>query len=100
VARAFLRHKNSERRVLKTGDYAGAPPLFGLEDRLHVAVTRALGRALGEHMYEAVSNEKISRELVREAMKDDVRKPDQCRNRYFQFLRLCAGVPAAAGEEE
>jgi hypothetical protein len=100
VARAFLRHKNYERRVLKTGDYAGAPPLFGLEDRLHVAVTRALGRALGEHMYEAVSNEKISRELVREAMKDDVRKPDQCRNRYFQFLRLCAGVPAAAGEEE
>lgn len=99
VARAYLKHKSYERKVLRSGDYAGAPALFGLEGTLHVAVTRALGRSLGELMYEAVSNEKISRDLVREAMKDDVRKPDQCRNRYFQFLRLCTGAPAG-GEEE
>ncbi|MBX3474815.1 MAG: ChaN family lipoprotein [Planctomycetes bacterium] len=99
VARAYLKHKAYERKVLASGDYAGSPALYGLDDRLHVALTRALGRSLGELMYEAMSQDKVSSNLVREAMKDDVRKPDQCRNRYFQFLRLCKGVPAGTEEE-
>jgi len=99
VAKSFLRHDNYERKVLRTGDYAGPPAVYGLPNEEHVALTRALGRSMGARIYEAVSNEKISRDLVREAMKDDVRKPDQCRNRYFQFLRLCKGKPVASEEE-
>ncbi|MCC6465710.1 MAG: ChaN family lipoprotein [Planctomycetes bacterium] len=89
TARGYLRHKEYERQVLATGGY-GSPPrgLFGLPAEQHVALTRALGRALGEMIYHGVSEGRVSKELVRQAMQDDVREPDRSRMRYFQFLRL------------
>lgn len=100
TATEYLRHKGYEARVLKSGDY-GRPPagLYGLPRMLHVSLTRALGRSLGAMLYDAVTAERIGRPLVVEAMKDDVRKPDQCRSRYFQVLRMCVGSPPS-GEEE
>ncbi len=100
VGRAFLKHKRYEARVLRSGEYGNPPPgLYGLPANDHVALTRALGRTLGDMAFASLSAEKISRDLVREAMKDDVRQPDQCRNRYFQFLRLCADKAANREEE-
>jgi len=100
TARRFLEHKDYEARVLRSGDF-GSPPrgLYGLPRALHVSLTRALGRALGAMLYEGVTAERIGRPLIVEAMKDDVRKEDQCRNRYFQMLRLCEDKKSAAEEE-
>lgn len=87
VARGFLKHRAYEDRVLQTGSYAGAPrALFELPTDQHVALTRALGRALGDRLYGALENG-VSKELIREACFDELRKPDQSRNRYFQLLR-------------
>ncbi|MCB9894064.1 MAG: ChaN family lipoprotein [Planctomycetes bacterium] len=88
VARGFLRHRDYENKVLESGTYAGAPrSLFDLPTDEHVALTRALGRALGDRLYGALENG-VTRGLIREAAQDELRKPDQSRNRYFQLLGL------------
>lgn len=92
TARLFVKHKEYERRVLETGSFAGPPgKLFELETEEHVALTRALGRALGERMFAALGEERISREQVALAMQDPIREPDVSRNRYFELLRALAG---------
>jgi hypothetical protein len=89
TARAFIRHKEYERRVLETGAYNGAPrSLFELPTEDHVALTRALGRALGERVYAAMGEEAISKELIVQAMQDPIREPGRSRDRYFELLKL------------
>ena len=87
AARGFLKHRAYEAKVLETGTYGRAPrSLFDLPTDQHVALTRALGRALGDRLYGALEDG-VSRALIREAAIDDLRKPDQSRNRYFELLR-------------
>lgn len=92
TARLFVKHKEYERRVLESGSYAGPPgKLFELETDEHVALTRALGRALGERMFAALGEELVSREQIAQAMQDPIREQDVSRNRYFDLLRALAG---------
>ncbi|MCA8935919.1 MAG: ChaN family lipoprotein [Planctomycetes bacterium] len=88
AAKGFLKHKQYEQRVTEQGSYTGAPrSLFGLPTDQHVLLTRALGRSLGDRMYAALGSG-ITKELIREAASDDLRKPNKSRDRYFQMLRL------------
>lgn len=88
AAKGFMKHKQYEQKVLERDSYVGAPrSLFNLPTDEHVLLTRALGRALGDQMYGALGTG-ISKELIREAASDELRKPDRCRDRYFQLLRL------------
>ena len=88
TARGFLNHRSYEDRVLTSGRFQGAPrSLFSLPTDQHVAVTRALGRALGDRLYGALDNG-VSRGLIREAMHDSLREAGLARNRYFQLLDL------------
>jgi hypothetical protein len=88
AARGFLKHKEYEQRVLEDHSYRGSPrSLFGLPTDEHVSLTRALGRALGDRMYASLGHG-VTKELIREAASDELRKPDKCRDRYFQMLRL------------
>ncbi|MCA8914046.1 MAG: ChaN family lipoprotein [Planctomycetes bacterium] len=88
VARGFLRHRAYEQKVLGSGTYNGSPrSLFELPTDEHVALTRALGRALGDRLYSSLESG-VTRALIREAAQDELRKPDQSRNRYFQLLGL------------
>lgn len=97
VARAFLKHKKYEKRVVETGRFNGAPrSLFDLPTDQHVALTRALGRALGDKLY-AELGDRVSKELIVEAMHDPSRKPDQARNRYFELSKLTWGTVAVSG---
>lgn len=89
TARSFIRHKEYERRVLASDSLAGAPrKLYTLPTDQHVALTRALGRALGERLYAALGEDAISREAIVEAMQDPVREANRSRERYFELLRL------------
>ncbi len=91
VAKGFLEHAEYEQRSLSVGKWQRAPlKLFGFPNELHVALTRAIGRALGEKLYHAINDGRVGKELVRAAMEDDVREPDRCRNRYFELLQLAA----------
>ncbi|MCA8911955.1 MAG: ChaN family lipoprotein [Planctomycetes bacterium] len=88
AARRFLKHKEYEQRVLEEDSYRGSPrSMFGLPTDEHVSLTRALGRALGDRMFAALGHG-VTKELIREAASDELRKPNQCRDRYFQMLRL------------
>jgi hypothetical protein len=89
TAKAFLRHKEFEHRVLKSNSRTGAPrSLYSLEIDRHVALTRALGRDLGQRMYAGVSREVITRDLIREVMQDPVHERDVAVKRYFELLEL------------
>jgi hypothetical protein len=88
TAKGFVLHRQYERKVLETGNQQGAPrSLFGLPTDRHVALTRALGRALGDRLYSTLESG-ISKQIIREAFFDELRKPDKSRNRYFQLLKL------------
>lgn len=92
TARAFVRHKRYARRVLEKNSYAGPPgALYGLPTDQHVAVTRALGRALGERLFAALGEEIVTPAQIVEAMQDPIREPDVSRNRYFEFQRQLQG---------
>ncbi len=99
TARSFLRHKEYERRVIETGTFSGAPSaLYKLATDAHVALTRALGRALGERLFAALGEEQVSREFVAEAMQDPIRERDRSRNRYFELIRLTSNpAPPPSG---
>jgi hypothetical protein len=100
TARRFVEHKEYEKQVLRKRDFGKTPPgLYGLPRALHVSVTRALGRRLGGLLYEAVTEDRVGRPLIVEAMKDDVRQPDKCRDRYFQLFRLCTQRVSGSEEE-
>lgn len=89
TARSFIRHKEYERRVLASDSLAGAPrKLYTLPTDQHVALTRALGRALGERLYAALGDEAITRETIVQAMQDPLREANRSRDRYFELLRL------------
>jgi hypothetical protein len=92
TARGFMLHREYEQKVLGSGQYGGAPrSLFSLSTDRHVALTRALGRALGDRLYSALETG-ISKQTIREAFFDELRKPDKSRDRYFQLLRLTRGA--------
>ena len=88
-ARSFLKHKEYEARVLESDSFNGAPrKLFGLPTDQHVMLTRALGRELGDRMYDGIGTGDVTKQLIRDALHDDIRRPDVARDRYFQLLRL------------
>ncbi|MBZ0134979.1 MAG: ChaN family lipoprotein [Planctomycetes bacterium] len=88
-ARGFLRHKQYEARALETGSMSGAPRnLFGLPTDQHVMLTRALGRELGDRLYDGIGAGDVTKQQVREVMQDDIRRADVARERYFEMLRM------------
>lgn len=94
-ARGFLKHKLYEQKVLETGGFAGAPRgLYDLPADQHVMITRALGRELGDRLYDGIGTGAVDKRTIREAMQDNIRQPEVARDRYFSLLRI---APDSAG---
>ena len=88
-ARGYLKHKEYEAGVAESGSLSGVPrKLFGLPTDQHVMLTRALGRELGDRLYDGIGTGDVTKELIRDAISDDIRRPDVARNRYFELLGL------------
>jgi hypothetical protein len=96
TAKSFLRHREYEQKVLETGRRNGAPrSLYTLPTDQHVALTRAIGRVLGQRLYDGVSHGDISRSQVREVMQDPIRVPGLSQRRYFELLELLKNTKEA-----
>lgn len=88
-ARGFLKHKEYEDKALESGQLAGVPRgLFGLPTDQHVMLTRALGRELGDRLYEGIGTGDVSKQLIRDAIEDEIRRPGVARQRYFELLKI------------
>lgn len=88
IARGYLAHANLEEAVLSgRAPSPGAQKLFALKTPVHVGLTRAVGRTLGELLFLAVSEGRVTPAAVKEAIFDDLFKRDVARNRYFELLR-------------
>lgn len=88
IARGYLAHAQYEERVLtqKGGD-SKTRTLFSLATPVHVGLTRAIGRSLGDLLFLAVTEERVDLALVREAIADNLFKHEVARDRYFALLR-------------
>ena len=88
IARAWLKHRQYERRM-STGEGTPAPSsLYRLPTDVHIGVTRALGRSLGERMFNGMASEQLDKAVVREAMIEDPFAPGVSRKRYFDLVKL------------
>lgn len=88
IARGYIAHAEHEEDVLM-GRHSSVRvnKLYGLKTPVHVGLTRAIGRTLGDLLFLAVSEERVPLETVKQAIFDDLFKGDIARNRYFQLLR-------------
>lgn len=94
-ARSFLKHKEYEKKALAENQLSAAPrKLFSLPTDQHVMLTRALGRELGDRLYDGIGTGDVTKQLIRQAIQDEIRRPDVARRRYFELLRL---APEARG---
>lgn len=88
IARGYIAHAEHEEDLL-LGRHSSVRvnKLYALKTAVHVGLTRAIGRTLGDLLFLAVNEERVPLESVRQAIFDDLFKGDVARNRYFQLVR-------------
>lgn len=88
IARAYVAHcEHEEDLLMNRHSSVRVNKLYALKTPVHVGLTRAIGRTLGDLLFLAVSEERVPLVTVRQAIFDDLFKGDVARNRYFQLLR-------------
>ncbi len=87
IARGYIAHAEHEEDVLM-GRHSSVRinKLYALKTPVHVGLTRAIGRTLGDELFLAVSEERVPLETVKQAIFDDLFKGDIARSRYFKLL--------------
>ena len=103
-AELLLAYLEAEEQFQSTGDIDGfAGRFFNLEPRLHLALTRAVGRSLGGRLYEALIADRLEPIWLRTLWFEPFHLEGSPLKRYLEMLEQLGrpgGAARAAGELE
>jgi hypothetical protein len=103
-AELLLAYLEAEERFQHSGEVEGfASRFFNLEPRLHLALTRAVGRSLGSRLHDALIADRLDPIWLRTLWFEPFRLEGSPLKRYIEILEQLAqrhGAARAAGELE